>query len=100
MQVFEITEAGSTVAWKRQGHGVSGQKITRKYRCTSGPRKGQTRASPAACNAPYKYSSAVKLKQTKSKLGAHGKFRTSRTKKYNPATKRLKTLNPGRRKAR
>lgn len=101
MQIFEIlTEAGTTVAWKRTGHGVKSQTTTRKYRCTSGPRKGQVRASPASCNAPYKYKSAVTLKQTKAKLGGHGKFKTARTKKYNPATKRLKTLNPTRRKAR
>lgn len=90
-----ISEA--TVAWKRpQGS----TKIVRKYRCTSGPRKGQTRASPAACNAPYKFKSAVSLKKTKSKLGSHGTFTSGRTKKHNPGSQRLRKLNkPARRKS-
>lgn len=95
MKVFEILEAGSKVAWKRQG-----TKTVRKYRCTSGPRKGQMRASPAACNAPYNFRKGIKLKQTKAKLGSHGRYISSRTKRINPASRRLKTLNPRRRKMR
>jgi hypothetical protein len=94
MQVFEILE-GASVAWKKQG-----SKTVRKYRCTTGPRKGQMRASPAACNAPYNFKSAIRLKQTKAKLGSHGKYVSRRTKKYNPASRRLKALNPRRRKMR
>lgn len=93
MQVFEITEG---LAWKKQGN-----KVTRKYRCTSGPRKGQVRASPASCNAPINVNKKYKLKQTKAKLGSHRKVMSKRTRSYNQASKRLKTLNkPRRRKTR
>ena len=93
MQVSEVLEG---VAWKRQG-----SKVTRKYRCTSGPRKGQVRASPASCNAPINVKASQTLKQTKSKLGIHGKVKTRKTKKLDPSSKRSKNLNkPRRRKAR
>lgn len=96
MQVVEIVqEAGAKVAWKRQGN-----KTVRKYRCTSGPRKGQTRASPASCNAPYNFKKGVQLKKTKAKLGGHRKVMSKRTRRYNVASRRLKTLNPRRRKMR
>lgn len=93
MQVSEILEG---VAWKKQG-----SKVTRKYRCTSGPRKGQVRASPASCNAPINVKQRYSLKQTKAKLGSHRKVMSKRTKTYNPASQKLKNLNkPRRRKTR
>jgi hypothetical protein len=92
MIVFEITEA--SVAWKRQGN-----KVTRKYRCTSGPRKGQVRASPASCNAPINIKKRNTLKKTKQKIGSHGTFRQQQTKRRNPASRRLTTLNKPRRRS-
>ena len=92
-----ISEAGTKVAWKRTS---GSNKVVRKYRCTSGPRKGQMRASPAACNAPYKFKKAVALKKTKAKLGSHGTFTAGRTKKYNPGSRIVRKLNkPARRKS-
>lgn len=86
MQVSEVIVEG--VAWKR-----SGSKITRKYRCTSGPRKGRVMSSAAACNAPYKIKNAIRLKQTKSKMGTHRVVRSNRTKAHDPTSRRLKQLN-------
>lgn len=91
MEVLEIVEA--TTAWKRQGN-----KTTRKYRCTSGPRKGQVRASPASCNAPINVKKRNTLKKTKQKMGGHVAYRSQQTKKRNPASRRLKTLNKPRRR--
>lgn len=95
-----ILEAGASIAWKRQG-----AKNVRKYRCTSGIRKGQMRASPAACNAPYQAKKAVTLKANKAKTGSHAKFKARYTKAHNPGSRRLKALNkpkaaPRRRKIR
>lgn len=96
MQVVEIVEAGSTVAWKKQS-----SRVTRKYRCTSGPRKGQVRASPAACNAPIKVKSKITLQKNKQKMGGHGRYLTQKTKRTDNASRRLANLNkPRRRKAR
>lgn len=99
MLVSDLLEAGASVAWKKPG-GSKTHKVVRKYRCTSGPRKGQMRASPASCNAPYKFKSGVNLRKTKAKLGSHGTFISGRTKKYNPGSRRVAKLNkPARRKS-
>jgi len=98
MQVVEILEGGPTVAWKKQG-----SQVTRKYRCTSGPRKGQVRASPAACNAPIKVGAKLTMKKNKQKMGGHGRYLASKTKKTDNASRRLTSVNrpkPRRRKAR
>ena len=98
MQVVEILEGGPTVAWKKQG-----SQVTRKYRCTSGPRKGQVRASPAACNAPVKVGAKLTMKKNKQKMGGHGRYLASKTKKTDNASRRLTSVNrpkPRRRKAR
>jgi len=93
MQVVEIVEA-PTIGWKRQGN----NKVVRKYRCTTGPRKGQVRSSPAACNAPIKLKNRVTLKINKAKHGSHGKVMRQRTKSHSPASKRLRTLNKPRKR--
>jgi len=85
MKVLELLEG---VAWKRQGG-----KITRKYRCTFGPRKGRVMSSPAACNAPYKNKAAQTLKRTKAAAGKRMSFQSTKTKKMNPVSKRAKRLN-------
>tara|TARA_B110000503_G_scaffold117004_1_gene176574 strand:+ start:5133 stop:5417 length:285 start_codon:yes stop_codon:yes gene_type:complete len=94
MLVTEIISEG--IAYQRKGSSVS-----RKYRCTSGPRKGQVRASPASCNAPINVKARHTLAKTKSKIGSTGVLKTSRTKRLDPSSKRVKRLNkPNRRKVR
>lgn len=89
MNVQEIVEAGkSRIAFKKQG-----SKMTRKYRCTSGPRKGQLRASPASCNAPLNVKKSVKLQQTKARVGSKAKVKSALTKQYNPVSKMVKRVN-------
>jgi len=90
MIVHEILEAARYPTYKKQGN-----RITRKYRCTSGPRKGQVRASPAACNAPINIKKAQTLKKTKSKLGGHRAVTRARTMSYNPVSRRVAQLNKG-----
>jgi hypothetical protein len=85
-----IAEYGSKIAFKR-----TGGKVKREYRCTSGPRKGQVRASPSACNAPYSAKKAYGLRRTKAKLGGHRKVMSKLTKKRNPASVRAHSLNKG-----
>ena len=40
-------------------------KLVRKYRCTSGTRKGRIVAQPSTCNAQKKVGSAINLKRAK-----------------------------------
>lgn len=37
-----------------QVYNRTGGKVVRKYRCTSGARKGRTMSSPASCNKPLR----------------------------------------------
>lgn len=86
MIVAEIVEA--TRAWARKG-----SKVTRKYRCTYGPRKGRTMSSPSACNAPINVKKSVGLKSTKAKRQSTINVRSKITRRTNPASKRLTTVN-------
>lgn len=87
MQYSEIIE-GVTRVWSRTGN-----KSVMKYRCMSGVRKGRVMASPAACNAPINVSKSTTLKRTKSRRGSVMTYKSGRTKKTNPASKRLKQYN-------
>lgn len=84
MRIAEV----APVAWKRQG-----TKNVRKYRCTSGPRKGRVMSSPAACNAPINFKKKTTLAKTKLAKGSSMKVKNRLTRKQNIASKRLKTLN-------
>jgi len=85
MIVRELVEG---VAWKRQGG-----KVTRKYRCTFGPRKGRVMSSPAACNAPYKAKAAQTLKRTRAASGKRIAFQTKKTKRVSANSRRASSLN-------
>ena len=87
MIVAEVIEGVST-AWKR-GKGNT----TRKFRCKSGPRKGRVMASPAACNKPINRKKSASLTRTKSRLGGQRKFKSKRTRRVNPYSRRLTRLN-------
>lgn len=84
--VHELFEAKMT--WAR-----SGNKIVRKYRCTSGPRKGRVVSSPEQCSKPIDVKKRIQFKQTKAKMGARMKRKAKRTQRVNPASRRLKSLN-------
>lgn len=79
---------GSKNVWGR-----SGTKTVRKYRCTSGIRKGRTMSSPAACNAPLDIHKSKSFKQTKQKKAGSIKIKSKITRRANPASARLPKLN-------
>jgi len=70
-----------------------GNKTVRKYRCTSGSRKGRVVAKAATCSAPTNVKSSVTLKKTKAKKGAKMQQKTRRTKSANAASVRAAKLN-------
>ncbi len=82
----ELTEA--RMAWARKGN-----KIVRKYRCTSGPRKGRVVSSPAQCSKPIDMKKRMQLKRTKARMGSRIARKSKRTRRTNPASKMLKRLN-------
>jgi hypothetical protein len=79
--------------YERQVWGKSGNKVVRKFRCTSGPRKGRAVAQMAQCFAAPDIKKRVKLKLTKARLGAKMARKAKKTKRVNPASVRVKALN-------
>ena len=91
MRLDEITDDLLTegrIVWKR-----SGNTVKRAVRCTSGRRKGRVVSSATQCNAPVDLKKRMTLKRTKAKMGKRMSRKAQRTKRTNPAARRLKTLN-------
>tara|TARA_R110000868_G_scaffold25269_3_gene98606 strand:+ start:48 stop:329 length:282 start_codon:yes stop_codon:yes gene_type:complete len=85
-ELFETIDEG--MAW-----GKSGNKVVRKFRCTSGKRKSRVVSSPAQCFAAPDIKKRIKLKMTKARLGARMARKAKKTKRVNPASKRIAAMN-------
>ncbi len=70
----------------------------RKYRCSSGPRKGRVVAKAATCNAPMNVKKSNQLKKTRRSKASAIDIKRSRTTRTSPTTQKLKRLNTGRRR--
>ncbi len=92
MLVTEVLEATQRAYTRTK----TGPKL--KYRCTYGPRKGQVRSSPAACNAPINIRKSTKFKQTKRAKATAIKIKTGRTKAMSTQSKRVARMNAGSRR--
>lgn len=87
MMLREITESVTQI-W-----GKKGGKAVRKYRCTSGTRKGRIVAKPSTCTAPKRVSSQVTMKKTRRRKGHSLNVSAQRVKRTNPISRRLKSIN-------
>ena len=92
MNILEITEGVTPI------FGRSGNKTVRKYRCTSGSRRGRIVAKPSTCTAPVNVKAKQTMKATRSKKRSTISAKTKITKRTNPSTQRLKKYNVGRRR--
>jgi len=82
----EILDEGQT--WAR-----SGKKVVRKYRCTSGPRKNRVVAKMQQCFAAPNIKARMALKRTKARLGKRISRKAKKTKRINPASRRVQAMN-------
>lgn len=96
MLLRDIFEGVATVFGHGKGSGTKGHTV-RKYRCTSGPRKGRVVAKAATCNAPKNVKASQTLKRTRRSKGRTIDIKRSRTGRTSPTTQKLKRLNVGRR---
>lgn len=71
----------------------SGKKVVRKYRCTSGRRKGRIVAKIAQCFAAPDMKKHFVLARTKARVGSRMARKARRTKRVNPVSKRVQSLN-------
>lgn len=92
MLVSEITEGYVQI------FGRKGSSTVRKYRCTSGTRRGRIVAKPSTCTAPINTSSRRSLRLAKARRGATMKAKSRITKRTNPASRKLRRLNTGTRR--
>jgi hypothetical protein len=89
VEVFDqetISEA--RMVWRRVG-----KSLKRAIRCTAGPRKGRVVSSADQCSKPINMKKRMQMKKTRAQKGARMARISRRTKRMNPASKRLKTMN-------
>ena len=92
MLITDIVE-GFTHAWGRK----PGGKMVRRYRCTSGRKKGRLVAKPSTCSTAISPKKSVVLKRTKKMRGPAQAIKRKITMRR-PTSKRIKAANIGRKR--
>jgi hypothetical protein len=94
LREFFIDQIDEKQVWAR-----SGKKVVRKYRCAGGKRHGRVVSNIAQCFAPPNIKKRLSLKKTKLRLGKKMARKARKTKRINPASRRVQALNkPGSKK--
>ncbi len=91
MQINELhdeTLVEARMVWRR-----TGSKIKRAVRCTGGRRKGRVVSKASQCSAPVDFKKRLTLKKNKEKLGKRMSIKARRTKRVNPVSRRLQSMN-------
>ena len=91
MKIFEIF--AEEVLDEKQIWGRKGTAVVRKYRCTTGARRGRIVAKPDQCFKPINIKARIQMKRLRSQKGPAMMRRAKRTKRSNPASRRLRILN-------
>ena len=91
--IIESLDEGATPIFAKTGN-----KVVRKYRCTSGSRKGRIVAKPRTCSAAKNVKSMNTMKKTRRSKGATVNIKANRTKRTSPASQKLTRLNVGSRR--
>ena len=88
MRIKEFALVAEKQVWAKRG-----QSVVRKYRCTSGNRKGRGVAQVSQCFKAPDIKKRITLKKTKARLGPRMARKARRTKRMNPVSRRVATLN-------
>lgn len=91
MRLEEFTEepiVEARMVWRRMGN-----TIKRAVRCTSGRRAGRVVSNIGQCSKPIDMKKRLTLKRTKARMGTRLARKSQRTRRMNPASRRLKTMN-------
>lgn len=88
LREFFIDQIDEKQVWAR-----SGKKVVRKYRCSGGRRHGRIVAKIAQCYVAPDVKKRTRLKIMKARLGTRLAKKTKRTKRINPASRRVQQLN-------
>lgn len=76
----------------------SGKKVVRKYRCSGGKRHGRVVSNIAQCYATPDVKKKNKMKLTRARLGKKMARKSRKTKRVNPASRRVQAMNKSTRK--
>jgi hypothetical protein len=68
-------------------------RVSMKWRCAAGPRKGRVVADPAQCAAAPNLAKSAQMKLTRARTGIRQARKAKRTKRLNPASKLAARLN-------
>lgn len=71
----------------------TGKNVVRKYRCTAGSRKGRVVSKFQQCFAAPDIKKRNRLTRIKNRLGKRLARKAQRTKRINPASRRVQALN-------
>ena len=91
----EIEKAKSESLDERQIWARSGKKVVRKYRCSGGQRSGRIVSKLAQCFAAPNPKKKASMKRTQARFGKRMARKAKRTKRTNPASRRVQALNRG-----
>lgn len=90
-----ITEAGAKFTFGRSG-GKGGShkgRISRKFRCVSGPRKGRIVANMSTCHAPIDAKKKARMTVTRARAPAKTAWAAKMTKKGSGISRAVKRKN-------
>jgi len=89
LREFFIDQLEEKQVWARSGK----NKVVRKYRCSGGRRHGRVVANMAQCFAAPDLKKSKTMKVMKARLGPRLAKKIKRTKRINPASKRVASMN-------
>ena len=92
MEEFEII-GEETVTEAKRVWAKRGKKLKRMIRCTGGKKKGRTVANVGACSKAINVKKRFMMKRIRKRFNAKIVRKAQRTKKFNPLSKRLKSMN-------
>tara|TARA_Y100001937_G_scaffold95528_1_gene129790 strand:+ start:309 stop:599 length:291 start_codon:yes stop_codon:yes gene_type:complete len=91
MQIAEVYSQDIDEA--RLIFGRKANKVVKKYRCTFGRKKGRIVSNPSVCGAPLDIKKRFTLKKTRARMGQRIIRKALRTKRFNPASRRVAKMN-------
>jgi len=87
-ELFAQEELDEQQVWAKAGN-----KAVRKYRCSGGARKGRVVSNMSQCFAAPNIKRRIAMKKVKARIGGKMARKARRTKKINPVSKRVASLN-------
>ena len=73
--------------------GRKSKQVVKKYRCSFGRKKGRIVSNPSVCSAPLDIKKRMIMKKMKARMGARLQRKIKFTKRFNPASRRVASLN-------